>query len=220
MLPTSTVAKKLMMAATGQLMLLFVILHVAGNSTIFFSGLNAYAAQLRAFPPLLWAFRLVMLAAVLLHVYYAVQLTLENSEARPGRYAVQEPRSSTFGSRNMIWTGALIGTFLVYHLLQFTFQVTDPATSSVNNLDAAGRPDVNAMVVAGLGRGWTAVAYLAALTALWLHLDHGIQSSFQTWGLNGERSFPVIRKGSGIAAFLLLLAYAAIPLAVVAELLK
>jgi succinate dehydrogenase / fumarate reductase cytochrome b subunit len=208
------------MAATGQLMVLFVLFHVAGNATIFFGKLNAYAAGLHALPPLIWSVRLVMAAAVALHIYFAVQLSLENSDARPEGYKKKENLASSFAGRNMVWTGAVIGTFLTYHLLHFTFQVTDPAIAAVRNLDSAGRPDVLLMVVRGLGRAWIAAVYLGAMLSLWLHLSHGIGSSFQTWGLNGERSFPYLQKGSSLAAFLLLLAYASIPLAIVAGLLK
>ncbi|MDH4162952.1 MAG: succinate dehydrogenase cytochrome b subunit [Nitrospirota bacterium] len=219
-LPASTVARKLLMAATGQLMIIFIILHVLGNSTIFYRTLNAYAAGLHALPLLLWIFRSVMLAAIMLHVFYGIQVTIENREAKPRTYAVQEYAASTFSSRNMIWTGTAIGSFLIYHLLHFTFQTIDPSTAAVTHPDAAGRPDVFAMVFAAFRRIGILLVYAAGLLAVWLHLSHGIQSSFQTWGLNGEKSFPYIKKGSRLAALILLLAYAAIPAAIVMGLLK
>jgi succinate dehydrogenase / fumarate reductase cytochrome b subunit len=74
MLPTSSVGRKLLMAATGQMMIIFIIFHVAGNSTIFFGKLNAYAAALHALPVLVWAVRLGMFAAVALHIFYANQI--------------------------------------------------------------------------------------------------------------------------------------------------
>lgn len=204
------------MAVTGQLMVLFVIGHVAGNSTIFFGKLNAYAAGLHALPVLVWLVRLAMLGAVCFHIFYAIQLKLENSDARPEPYQKKKNLESTFGGRNMVWTGAIIGTFLVYHLLHFTFQVIDPSTAALRNPDSAGRPDVFLMVARGLQHAGIAAGYLFAVIALWFHLSHGIQSSFQTLGLNGERSFPYIRKGGSLAAVALLLAYAAIPVALVA----
>ncbi len=212
--PTSSVGRKLVMAATGQMMIIFVLFHVAGNSTIFFGKLNAYAAGLHALPFLVWAVRLVMLAAVSFHIYYAIRLKLENSNARPIPYKMKKELESTFGGRNMVWTGTIIGTFLVYHLLHFTFQVVDPATAALRHLDQAGRPDVFLMVARSFQRTGIAAGYLAAVTALWFHLTHGIQSSFQTFGLNGELSFPYIRKGSSVAAMALLVAYASIPLAI------
>jgi len=216
MLPTSSVGRKLVMAVTGQMMILFVLGHVAGNSTIYFNKLNAYAAGLHALPLLVWAVRVALLVIVSLHIYYAIVLKLENNAARPEPYQKKKEIESTFSGRNMIWTGAIIGTFLVYHLLQFTFQVIDPAASARTHLDAAGRPDVFLMVARGLQRIGIAFFYLFSVSALWLHLSHGIQSSFQTLGLNGERSFPYLKKGGSFAAFALYLAYASIPVALAA----
>lgn len=208
------------MAVTGQLMIIFVILHVLGNSTIFYSALNAYAAGLHALPVLLWILRSVMIAAVLLHIFYGIRVTIENREAKPQTYAVQEYAASTFAGRNMIWTGTVIGSFLIYHLLHFTFQIIDPSTAAITHPDAAGRPDVFAMVSAAFHRIGILLIYAAGLLAVWLHLTHGIQSSFQTLGLNGEKSFPYIKRGSWLAALILLLVYAAIPAAVVMGILK
>jgi succinate dehydrogenase / fumarate reductase cytochrome b subunit len=204
------------MALTGQLMVLFVIAHVAGNLTIFFGKLNAYAAALHGLPLLLWSVRFVMAAAVSLHIYFAIQLSLENSEARPVGYRKKENLTSSFGGRNMVWTGAVIGTFIVYHLLHFTFQIIEPASAAFRNMDTSGRPDVFLMVARGLQRIGNAAGYLVAVIALWLHLSHGMQSSLQTWGLNGERSFPSLQKSGAFAAVVLFLAYASIPVALVA----
>jgi len=212
----SSVGRKIVMALTGQMMVFFVIAHVLGNSTLFFGTINAYAAGLHALPPLLWAFRSVMIAALALHVYFGIQLSLENSDARRLDYVRKENLASTFAGRNMIWTGTVIGTFILYHLLHFTFQVIDPAMAAATHPDKLGRPDVFSMVVAAFRRAGVVGLYAAGIAGVWLHLSHGIQSSFQSWGLNGERSFPVIQRGGSLAALALLLAYAAIPLAIFA----
>jgi len=123
-----------------------------------------------------------MLVVVSFHIYYALRLKLENNAARPEPYQKKKEMESTFSGRNMIWTGAIIGTFLVYHILHFTLQVIDPATAARAHLDSAGRPDVFLMVARGLQRIGIALVYIFSVTALWLHLSHGIQSSFQTLG--------------------------------------
>ncbi len=207
------------MAVTGQLMIIFIILHVAGNSTIYFGKLNAYAAGLHAIPVLLWAVRIVLLPALILHIFYALQLKLENNRARPVEYLSRQFQESSFAGRNMVWTGAVIGTFLVYHLLHFTFQVIYPSAAAFAHHDAEGRPDVFLMVARGFQHAGIAAVYLVGVAALLLHLSHGIQSSFQTWGLNGDRSFPWVRKGGTLAAIVLFLAYAAIPVVFVTGLL-
>lgn len=220
MLPENTVARKLLMAFTGWLMIIFVVVHALGNSTMYFSGLNAYAAALRVFPPFLWAVRLVMLAAVVVHGSVGIALFIENRRAQSRPSVMKQNLASTFTGRNMIWTGAAIAGFLVYHLLHFTLQMVDPASAAVNNPDSSGRPDVFLMVVRAFEQTGVSAFYVAGTAALLLHLGHGIQSSFQTWGLNSERAFPYIRRGGLLAAIALFLAYASIPVAIIAGLLE
>jgi succinate dehydrogenase / fumarate reductase cytochrome b subunit len=209
-----------MMAFTGQIMVLFVIIHLLGNTTVYFNNLNAYAAALRAMPLLLWLVRLVMAVALVIHVYLGIVLTLENRKAKSGSYAVSNHISATFAGRNMIWTGALIVAFLIYHLLHFTLQIISPEFAALGHPDTLGRPDVFMMVVRGFQQGGTALLYVFFMATLLLHLTHGIQSSFQSWGLNNERSFPVITRGGQIAATILFLGYASMPIVILAGILK
>lgn len=214
------VSRKILMAFTGQVMILFVIAHLLGNSTIYVSWLNAYAAGLHAFPPLLWAIRIVLIASVVVHVYLGIVIKIENRRAKPSSSVVERNLSATFAGKNMIWTGTLIAIFIVYHLLHFTVQTIDPAASALKNVDAAGRPDVFLMVVRAFRQIGLSAFYIFSLAALLLHLMHGIQSSFQTWGLNSEGTFPAVRTGGVLAAAVFFLGYAAIPIVIVLRILK
>jgi succinate dehydrogenase / fumarate reductase cytochrome b subunit len=120
----------------------------------------------------------------------------------------------------MIWTGTLIATFLVYHLLHFTVQVIMPQSSALRNPDALGRPDVFMMVVQSFRHASIAAVYVLSVAALLLHLMHGIQSSIQTWGANNDQSKPYVQRAGTAAAIVLFLGYAAIPMVIVAGLLK
>jgi succinate dehydrogenase / fumarate reductase cytochrome b subunit len=82
----TTVGKKIIMAVTGQAMIFFVIIHVIGNSTIFVDGLNGYAERLHSLPVLVWLTRLIMLAVIFTHVFFSIQLTLENWKSKPEKY--------------------------------------------------------------------------------------------------------------------------------------
>jgi succinate dehydrogenase / fumarate reductase cytochrome b subunit len=216
----SAPGRKMIMAISGQLMILFVLVHAAGNLTIFSGGLNNYAARLNALPVFLWAVRLLMSAMLGLHVYYGIIVTLENRKARGDSYAVRRYLASTFASRTMIWSGTLIGFFIIYHLLQFTFQVIPPGSVAMAVVDQAGLPDVAGMVVEGLRTVTASLIYITALTALLLHLMHGIQSSFQTLGLNNERTFSMIRRAGLVAALILFLGFVSIPLLIMTGLVK
>jgi succinate dehydrogenase / fumarate reductase cytochrome b subunit len=219
-LPTTTVGRKIMMAITGQILVLFIIFHIAGNSTIFFHALNAYVAGLYGLPVFVWIGRAVLVASFVLHMWYGTILKLENHSAKPQKYALTHYLNATFAGRNMIWTGTFIITFLLYHLLHFTFQVTNPSVAADMHFDALGRPDVFMMVVRSFQHSDISFIYSASLVALLLHLMHGIQSSFQTWGMNNERTLPVVEKTGTIAAVILFLGYVAIPAAILIGLLK
>ncbi|MCL5022368.1 MAG: succinate dehydrogenase cytochrome b subunit [Nitrospirae bacterium] len=217
----STVGRKLVMAVSGTVLLVFVVVHLLGNTTIYSGpdGINAYARALRSLGPLLWAFRLILVAMFILHVFYGIQLTLENRAAKPEAYAVRKHIESTFSSITMIWTGLLIGAFIVYHLLHFTFQVTNPGISASRHPDALGRPDVFTMVLLSFRKFFVSLIYVGALGALGLHLLHSIEGSFQTVGLNSDRTFPVIRKGGRLAALLIYFGYISIPIVILAGIL-
>ena len=213
---SSTVGRKILMAITGQLMVLFVVVHLLGNSTIYVGWLNAYAHHLHALPPLVWAFRLVMLLFVGTHACYGVMITLENNAANPGAYAVSRQLKATFSSKNMIWTGLLIMAFVVYHLCHFTAHLTPDIVA--NKLPDGGT-DVFNMVVTSFQHGIIALIYVAAMIVLFLHLNHGIQSFFQTMGWNNDCSMPVISKVCRIIAVIFLIGYSSIPIVILTRIL-
>lgn len=216
----SQVGNKILMAVTGQLMIIFIIVHVLGNATIFTGGLNAYAAKLHSLPLLLLTTRLGMLVLFSIHVFFGIRLYLENRAAKPEAYMVRKNLSATFASRTMVWTGLVIGAFLVFHLLHFTFQVIRPMESARLNADALGRPDVAAMVISGFQSFAISSLYIIAMGALVLHLAHGIQSSFQSFGLNDEFTLPVIAKAGTVTAVVLFLGYISIPVIILLGIVK
>jgi succinate dehydrogenase / fumarate reductase cytochrome b subunit len=170
--------------------------------------------SLQSLGPLVWVFRLTLLTVFVLHVLFGVVLTLESRAARPQRYAVTRHFRSTIAGRTMIWTGLFFGAFLVFHLLHFTFHIITPELSARAHFDLMGRPDVFSMVVRSFQRYLFPAVYVIGVAALVLHLSHGIQSLFQTTGLNNDRTLPVISKAGRIAAVILLLGYVSIPLAI------
>ena len=215
---SNTVGKKVLMAASGFLMLLFVVVHLLGNSSIFVGpdGINAYAAKLHSLGPVVWIFRAVMFAMLAVHVWFGIQLTLENNAANPSKYAVKKHLKITFSGNTMIWTGLLLLAFLVYHLLQFTVRVTPDV---VLGDDAQGRFDVFTMVLESFRNGSIAAVYIAAMIVLFLHLSHGIQSLFQTFGVANDRTLPVYHGLGTLLAIVFLVGYASIPVTILAGIL-
>ena len=188
---SSTIGRKILMSITGFLMVLFVIVHLLGNSSIFIpGGINAYAEHLHALPSLVWAFLLVMLAFILVHGFYAIQITLENKAANPQGYAVKKNLKANFSSKNMIWTGVLVALFIIGHILHFTARVTPDVSGRIASLSTATGFDVFSMVVGSFQNPVTALLYVAAMIVLFLHLKHGNSSSIQTMGWNNDSTLP------------------------------
>lgn len=215
---SDSIGRKAVVAVTGLFMLLFIVVHLLGNTTIFAGpdGINAYAEKLHGLGPFVWVSRIFMGAMLCLHVIFAVLLTLENRAANPGKYAVKKMLKATFASETMIWTGLLLLAFIVYHLLQFTVRITPDI---VLGTDAKNRVDVFTMVFSSFRITPIALVYVAAMVTLFLHLYHGIQSIFQTFGLNNEKTMPQFGALGKVLSALFLLGYSAIPVLILAGIL-
>ncbi|WP_082048010.1 succinate dehydrogenase cytochrome b subunit [Geoalkalibacter ferrihydriticus] len=220
MLFGSSVGKKIAMAATGLILVLFVIVHLIGNTSIFAGpdGINAYAATLHSMGPIVWIFRLVMLGVFLLHIWLGLKLTLENKLARPVGYAQKENLRTSYAAQIMIYSGLVLLLFTIYHLLHFTVRVTNPEISHF--VDAAGRLDVYAMVVLSFQKFFITLTYVIAMVFLLLHLSHGIGSMFQSTGLNNARTLPTIQTAGKWIAIVLLVGYIAIPISIFVGMIK
>lgn len=220
---SSSIGRKILMAITGQCMVLFAVIHLLGNSSIFGwldGGINAYAHHLHSMPaPVIIGFRLGLLVFACVHIWFGIQLTLENSGGRPKAYAVKATQKATFASENMIWTGVLLLAFIVYHLLHFTFQVISPETAARTH-EIAGIPNVMGMVVSSFKSFLVSFIYVGAMVTLFLHLSHGIQSFFQTMGWSNDKVQPGLTKMGTLVALVLFLGYVAVPLAIFANILK
>lgn len=207
----SSLGKKYFMAVTGIAMVVFVIVHMIGNLTIFAgpAAINGYAEKLHQLVPLLWTFRVFLLAIFITHIVTGVTLYLQNRKAKPETYACKKSLKASFTGETMIWTGLLLGAFVIYHLLHFTVRVTNPDISHFT--DAFGRSDVFTMVALSFRILPVALAYIFSMVILLLHLYHGIQSFFQSLGLSSAKTLPVFEITGRTAAFILMSGFASIP---------
>jgi succinate dehydrogenase / fumarate reductase, cytochrome b subunit len=205
----STVGKKIIMAVTGLVMIAFVIVHMLGNLQVFEGAerLNAYSRFLHGTGELLWLVRVILLAAVVLHIDAAVRLTRLARAARPTAYAERQPQVATAAARTIRWGGALLVVFIVFHILHMTTGTVHPAFT-------AG--DVYGNVIAGF-RVWpVALFYVIAMAALGLHLYHGAWSSARTLGVARPSPHPLHRRVAIGIAVLVAVGFAIVPVAVLA----
>ncbi len=214
----TSVGSKYVMALTGLALILFVIAHMIGNLLIYRGkeALNSYAHALETSPVLLWTARIGLLVVFVIHIVLGIRLWLQNRAARPNPYIYKDYVQATWASRHMLLTGLVILGFVIYHLLQFTFGVTDPSDFKGKLEDPKGYHDVAEMVVRGFSQWPVTAGYVVAQVFLGLHLWHGAGSWFQSLGLNHPKYAPAIRVFAIVVAAALTIGNSSMPLAILA----
>jgi len=210
----TSVFRKQMVAVTGLLMVLFILAHLAGNMLIYLGpeALNDYSEKLHAIPELLWIARIGLVTALVLHVFFTVQLVFENASARGStRYAVSESKREdlAFGRRTMAITGSLVFVYIFIHLADFTIadKSAENAATFVN-----GEPQaLYGLVWNSFQDAWRVGLYVVAVCCVGLHLSHGIQSLFQTVGFFHDKYTPAIRRASVALGVIVAVGFSSIP---------
>ena len=206
----SSVGKKVIMAGTGLIWVAYLVTHVLANLLVFQGPekINVYSAFLHGTGGALWAARLVLIVALVLHVVAAAQLAGRRLDARPVGYAGgRKSHTSTVAARTIRWGGALILLFLVYHILHFTVGSAHPAFVEGNPYQNVATAFRNPLVV-GL--------YLVAMAVVGLHLYHGVWSSGRSMGMSPPSPRPLRRSLALALALLIWLGFSVIPIAVYA----
>lgn len=211
----SSIGRKVVMAATGAILVAFVIAHMIGNLQVYIGpeAMNDYAVWLRQVlhGAGLWIARAVLLAAVILHIWAATSLTLSSRRARAVGYREQKWRESTYASRTMRWGGVIILLFVIYHILHMT-------TGTVHPSFIEG--DVYHNFIAGFRVVPVSLFYIFAMLALGLHLKHGVWSMFQTLGVSHPRYIRAAHVLAWIVALVVVVGNISFPLAVLAGIVK
>ena len=191
---------KILMALSGLLFVLYVLMHMYGNLKILpYSGF-------------LWLFRALLVVALVTHAGSAYWLWSKANGARSTKYQVKKAVEASLSSKMMRWGGTFLLLFLVFHLLQYT-------TNSIQVNGAFESPYQR--VVAGFSVWWVVVIYLLALFALGMHLHHGVWSASQTLGLTGTPKARRHAKLTGLAVALIVgVGFALPPLAILFGLVK
>lgn len=206
----SSLGKKFIMAITGSFLIIFLVIHLIGNLTLYFGpdAFNGYVKTLDIVKPLIRVIEIVLLAAFVFHIFNGVRLWLENKQARPVRYRINgSSENSTLFSRTMFLTGSIIFIFLVLHLGTFfwRFNVHDPDQLA----DVHKYYDI---VVGFFQIWWYVILYIIAMILLGFHLNHGFQSAFQTFGWNHKKYTPLIKKIGTAYAIIMAAGFASIPI--------
>ncbi|MCK7642473.1 succinate dehydrogenase cytochrome b subunit [Corynebacterium sp. CCM 8835] len=215
-------ALKLTMAVTGLIFGGFVLIHMIGNLKIFLPdhdgepAINVYGEFLRTVgEPLLpregvlWIFRIVLLTALILHVYGAFALTGRAHKSR-GKFRRTNLMGglSSFATRTMLVSGLVLLLFIVFHILDLTLGV-QPAASAVFEHGA-----VYANMVASFSRWPVTIFYIAAMMVLFVHLSHGLFTAVSDLGITGHRTRAVLLFISYLVPAAVMVGNISIPLAI------
>jgi succinate dehydrogenase / fumarate reductase cytochrome b subunit len=207
----STIGKKMVMAVTGLVMLAFVVVHMLGNLKIFFGAteFNEYAHWLRTIgDPLLheawylWVQRVGLTVALVAHVWAAISISRQDVRARPVGYRGRGRNPMTTYMR---WGGVVLFLFIVYHLLDLTAGILNPAP------EGAG---VYGRVVYDFNEWYVVVGYTLAMIALGFHIGHGLWSAANTLGFRPATT-RAVQTASGAVALVITIGFLVVPFAVV-----
>ena len=183
-LTNSSVGRKVVMSVTGLFLILFLTFHALMNAVALikfeyyeavceFLGANWYALVGTA----------VLAAGVVVHIFYALWLTLQNRKARGNNaYEVsRKPATVEWASQNMFVLGLVVFCFIVLHLAQFWAKMQLPEIMGDSPLSGTDALELTFKNV------WVAPVYLVGFCALWFHLTHGFWSAFQTLGTANDK---------------------------------
>lgn len=173
---SSSIGKKILMAVSGLLLILFLVVHAAGNAAIFFGShaFQTYADTLHSLPVVVFIFGLGLLIVLLTHIIIGIQLFLQNRKESTSRYAVStRVCENTFASSTMPYTGLLLLLFIIIHVFGFGINPTEI--------------EVSALVKDLLSNFFYGLFYLFSFCVLAVHLSHGFWSMLQTFGVNHPR---------------------------------
>ncbi len=209
-----TVGRKVLMALTGLFLCVFLCEHLYGNLLLYY---NDHGHQYELYTHILTRTLLiriveyVLFGSFIIHIIDATMLTISNRKARPIGYAKQNRSgNSTWISRNMGLTGSLILFFLIVHLKTFFVPhrfLGDNGSMYAELVDAF--------------KDWRyAGFYVLSVIFLGLHLNHGVQSAFQTLGLNNKNYAPIIKAAGTAFALIMTIGFASVPIVYYFEILK
>jgi len=208
---SSSIGKKQVVAVSGLLLILFLIVHLAGNLLIFGGpeAINIYSSTLHSFGPFVRIAEFGLALIFLVHIAFTAMVVVENKKARPVSYAGgQGYKERSLATRLMPYTGTVLLLYVITHLFDFT--IADHTGSNAffqgQNLGLYG------LILNEFSNPYKVLWYLIAMAAVGFHLIHAIQSVAQSFGLNHPKWTPVLKNVSLILGLLISLSFASIPL--------
>ncbi len=202
------------MAISGIILVLYLIAHMIGNLKAFSGAedFNHYSEWLRTIgnPALpgetaLWLIRIVLLVAVISHMWAAISLWRQAKRARPESYAKKKAVAQSYASRTMRWGGVIIAAFVIFHILDLTLGTVNAEGSDTGPYERMLASFQNPVITA---------FYAISVILVGMHLRHGIWSATQTLGLSNRRREVTVNYTATAIATVLTVGFLLTPFAV------
>jgi succinate dehydrogenase / fumarate reductase cytochrome b subunit len=213
---SSSIGKKLVVAITGIVLVLFLAGHLSGNMLMYVGreAFNEYAHFLHTMlhGAGVWIARIVLLTMLILHVVATICLTRQNRAARQP-YEYKATIQASKSSRVMIISGLTILAFVIFHILHYTVRVDA-------QLAQLGENDPFEMVVVGFKNPLVVIFYIISMTLLCSHLSHGVASIFQTLGVRSKKAISAINAFAKLYTVAIWVGFVSIPISVLVGFIK
>jgi succinate dehydrogenase / fumarate reductase cytochrome b subunit len=183
---SSSVGTKILIGVTGLALVLYLVLHVAGNLLVFLGPavFNQYAHVLLS-NPLIPVIEVGLLFIFVIHIYKTVQMFLANRQARPTGYVRKKyagaPSRKSLASSTMIVSGLWLLAFVIVHVRQFKYGT---------EYESGGVRDLYRLELENFANPMLVGFYVLSMAVVGSHLWHGIASAFQSLGADHPRWTP------------------------------
>jgi len=188
----SSITKKVLMALAGLFLVTFLCVHLGINLMLLKDdGGRSFteAATFMGTNPLIKVFEIVLFAGFLLHILFGLIVSGQNRAARPSPYVCSNSSETSFFSKYMFHTGIIVFIFLLLHFFDFYFikigLVAPPA--GIESHDFYHR------TLLLFSTPWYSLLYIVSFVFLGIHLNHAIQSAFQTLGWNHSKYMDAVK---------------------------
>lgn len=224
---TSSIGKKIVMGLTGIFLIIFLIVHVSINATIF-ADLNVpvwpfdsaedgemfnKAAHFMGSTVLIRILEVGLFLGIFLHIIQGLMLELDNRKKRGAQgYAVNlGNKGSKWYSRSMGLLGTILLIFLIIHW--WHFWIPARITGHEELREMGEMHDMFGLMQFTFQELWVVVLYVLACISLAYHLLHGFQSAFRTMGLGNKKWLAVVEAAGLGYSIIVPLLFALMPLA-------
>ena len=218
----SSIGKKFLVALTGLFLTFFLIIHLSGNLQLLLPESMGARLQFNEYTEFMTSFVFIKVASyityisILLHAVLGLIFSVQKNKVRPQayQYAGKHGQNSAWASRNMGVLGTLVLAFIILHLANFWYQYKFGTVPYQTLENGEKIKDMYEVVMTTFQNPIYVALYVLSMLAIGFHLWHGVQSGFQTLGMNHEKYTPMIKAVGAFVAVVIPALFAIIPITI------